>query len=268
MKITSLMQLTAAATFAFTLSGAELTPAKPADFLFGNRLTEKDGVLSVSKSSDFYSKNRLDINTAKRYRLSGEFRQTAGNGTGIVKFGVIPSTSQRQIIPASINVCPGTETELTADCKSTDTVIKVKDASKWSSTALDRVVFDVDPSGKMRDLPNFNISKSAVKSIVKKADHYEITLAAPCGNNFAAGTPVREQRIGWIAMFCCGANNKLTTQWKKLSHTFETGTVAKDNIFRWWQGTEKACVYMYLNVPAGQSIEFRNIKLEELPDTK
>ena len=82
------------------------------------------------------------------------------------------------------------------------------------------------------------------------------------------GTPVREQRIGWIAMFCCGANNKLTTQWKKLSHTFETGTVAKDNIFRWWQGTEKACVYMYLNVPAGQSIEFRNIKLEELPDTK
>ena len=74
MKITSLMQLTAAATFAFTLSGAELAPAKPADFLFGNRLTEKDGVLSVSKSSDFYSKNRLDINAAKRYRLSGEFR--------------------------------------------------------------------------------------------------------------------------------------------------------------------------------------------------
>ena len=256
----------AAALTVFNLCAAELAPAKPENFLFGNRITEKNGVLSVSKSSDFYSKQRLNINTAKRYRLSGEFRQSAGNGTAIVRYGVIPHTKQRQLVPASINIRPGTETELVADCKATDSVIKVKDASKWSSTPLDRVVFDIDPSGKLRDLPNFNISKTAVQSIVKKADHYEITLKGPCGMNFAAGSPVREHRIGWIAIFCCGANNKLTTEWKKLSHTFEPGTVAKDNIFRWWQGTELANIYMTISVPAGQQVEFRNLKLEELPE--
>lgn len=252
---------------ALSVSAAESAPVKPADFIRGEQLlTEKDGVLAISKSSDLYCKQRMPINPAKRYRLSGEFRQTGNTGTCIVRFGVIPSTQQRQIVPASINVRKGTDTELTADCSAKDTVIKVKDASKWQFNGLDRIVFDVDPTAEMRDLPNFNIAKSAIKSITVKGDCYEITLSAPCGMNFAAGTPVRLHRIGWIAMFCCGANNKLTGEWKKLSHTFETGTVAVDNIFRWWRGTEVAQMYLTFNVPAGQQVEFRNLRLEELAE--
>ena len=252
---------------AMHVCAAETAPVQPSEFIRGEQLlTFKDGVLTISKSSDLYCKQRLAIDPAKRYRLSGEFRQTGNSGTCIVRFGVIPHTKQRQIVPASINVRPGTDTELAADCSAKDTVIKVKNAEKWTTTALDRVVFDTDPTAEMRDLPNFNISRSAVKSIAKKGDIYEITLAAPCGMNFAAGTPVREQRIGWIAMFCCGANNKLSSEWKKLSHTFETGTVAVDNIFRWWRGTELAQIYLTFNVPAGQSVEFRNLRLEEIAE--
>ncbi|MBE6357167.1 MAG: hypothetical protein E7058_08675 [Lentisphaerae bacterium] len=253
---------------ALQMSAAESSaPAAPADFIRGEQLlSAQNGVLTISKSSDLYCKQRMPIDPAKRYRLSGEFRQTGNSGTCIVRFGVIPSTSQRQIIPASINVRPGTETELVADCSAKDTVIKVKNADKWSATPLDRVVFDIDPSPEMRDLPNFNIAKSAIKSIAAKGYHYEITLTAPCGMNFAAGTPVRIHRIGWIAMFCCGANNKLTGEWKKLSHTFETGTVAVDNIFRWWRGTEIAQIYLTFSIPAGQKVEFRNLRLEEIAE--
>lgn len=250
-----------------SVHAAESAPSKPSDFIRGEQLLSVNNeILTIKKSSDLYSKQRIAIDPAKRYRLSGEFRQTGTAGTCIVRFGVIPSTKQRQIIPASINVRPGSATELTADCAAGDTIVKVKDASKWQTNALDRIVFDIDPGAEMRDLPNFNIAKSAIKSVVKKADHYEITLTGPAGMNFAAGTPIRLHRIGWIAMFCCGANNKLTGEWKKLSHNFETGTVAVDNIFRWWKGTEIAQIYLTFNVPAGQSVEFRNLRLEEIKE--
>ena len=68
---------------ALSVSAAESAPVKPADFIRGEQLlTEKDGVLAISKSSDLYCKQRMPINPAKRYRLSGEFRQTGGNGIG------------------------------------------------------------------------------------------------------------------------------------------------------------------------------------------
>ena len=248
-----------------SLSATQLSPKSPAEFIRGNQiLNAKDNLLVINKSSDLYSKNRLNIDTKKTYRLSGEFRQTDAKGTCIVRFGLIPSTKQRQIIPASINVVKGSETELFADCSAKDTIIKVKDASKWKTDALDRIVFDIDNDKEMRDLPNFNIGKSAIKSIVKKTDYYEITLAGPIGQNYGAGTEIRLHKLGWIAIFCCGANNKLTTNWKKLSFTIEKGTVAQANIFRWWTGTEIAQIYLTFNVPKGQSVEFKNICLEEI----
>ena len=248
-----------------SLSATQLAPKAVTDFIRGNQiLSAKDNMLEIKKSSDLYSKKRLNIDTKKVYRLSGEFRQTGNTGTCIIRFGLIPSTKQRQIIPASINVVNNSATELASDCSAKDTVIKVKDASKWKTNALDRIVFDIDNDKEARDLPNFNIAKSGIKSIEKKTDYYEVTLTGPVGLNYGAGTEIRLHQLGWIAIFCCGANNKLTTNWKKLSFTFQPGTVAQANIFRWWTGTEFAQIYLTFNVPKGQSVEFKNICLEEV----
>ena len=114
MILTGTMLLTAA-----LLSGGEfITASAPGDFIGGGKASISNGETTVSGRAVLYSKRKLDIDTKKRYRLSGEFKAGAGSRNGdYFRFGVYPATNNSQIQAVHINIVPGTDTELAADCK-------------------------------------------------------------------------------------------------------------------------------------------------------
>ena len=237
MILTGTMLLTAA-----LLSGSEfITASAPGDFIGGGKASISNGETTVSGRAVLYSKRKLDIDTKKRYRLSGEFKAGAGSRNGdYFRFGVYPATNNSQIQAVHINIVPGTDTELAADCNAADTVIKLKDASKWKSGPLCVAAFDTDPSGRLSDLPNFNVSKTGAKSLVNKNGVWELTLKHPCGKNFPAGTTVREHRAGWSVIYAGTPRQLLTPEWAKIEVIIEPGEVPSASIRNWWKGTAKA----------------------------
>lgn len=259
MILTGTMLLTAA-----LLSGGEfITASAPDDFIGGGKASVSNGKTTVNGRAVLYSKRKLDIDTKKRYRLSGEFKAGAGSRNGdYFRFGVYPATNNSQILAVCINIVPGTDTELAADCNAADTVIKLKDASKWKGGPLCVAAFDTDPSGRLSDLPNFNVSKTGAKSLTNKNGVWELTLKHPCGKNFPAGTTVREHRAGWSAIYAGTPKQLLTPEWTKIEVIIEPGEVPSASIRNWWKGTAKAGL---LVESAGSGLVFRNLKLEAVP---
>lgn len=259
MILTGTILLTAA-----LLSGGEfITASAPGDFIGGGKASISNGETTVSGCAVLYSKRKLDIDTKKRYRLSGEFKAGAGSRNGdYFRFGVYPATNNSQIQAVHINIVPGTDTELAADCNAADTVIKLKDASKWKSGPLCVAAFDTDPSGRLSDLPNFNVSKTGAKSLVNKNGVWELTLKHPCGKNFPAGTTVREHRAGWSVIYAGTPRQLLTPEWAKIEVIIEPGEVPSASIRNWWKGTAKAGLVVE---SAGNGLMFRNLKLEAVP---
>ena len=255
--LTGMMILGAVSLF----SAESITAAKPDDFVGSASPTFSNGETTI-KGGSLFSRKTLDIDTKKRYRLSGEFKAGANHKEGdFFRFGVYPSNKYAQILPVNINIVPGTDTELAADCNAGDTVIRLKDASKWKGDSLSVVAFDTDPSGKLLDLPNYNISKTGVKSLVSKDGVWELTLLQPCGQNFPAGMTVREHRAGWSVIYAGTAKQLLTPEWQTINVIIEPGEVSSDSIKNWWKGTVKAG---FVVEASGSGLVFRNLKLEEV----
>ena len=246
------------------LCGADfLTAAKPEEFIGNGKAVFENGETTLNGSGTLYSKKKLDIDTKKRYRLSGEFKAHKNAKKGdFFRFGVYPSRKYSTFLATNIFIVPGSDTELKSDCKASDTVLRLKDASKWKGDTLSVVAFDTDPTGALSDLPNFNITRIGAISLVKKDGFWELTLKHPCGKNYPAGTTVREHRSGWSSIYAGTPKQELSGEWKKIDAVLEPGEVPEASIRRWWKGTEKAGLVLE---SVGSGMIFRNLKLEELP---
>lgn len=259
--------LLCAAVAGSALAAAEsLTIDKPESFLVtgGIKLSCAGGEFTAAGSGSLYGKKYLPVDTVKRYRLSGEFKAISNSAAGdYIRFGLVPSTEYSQIQPVNINIVRGSATELAADCKETDTVIKLKDASKWKGDALTVVAFDIDPGDRMRDLPNFNISKTGAVKLEQKDGIWLLTLKQPCARNYPAGTAVREHSAGWSLIYAGSTKLELKPEWRKIDAVIEPGEVAQANISRWWQGTRKTSFNIET---AGKGVIFRNLELKEVTE--
>ncbi len=246
------------------LCGADfLTAAKPEEFIGNGKAVFENGETTLNGSGTLYSKKKLDIDTKKRYRLSGEFKAGKNpNPRDFFRFAVYPCSKYSNIPAGAINIVPGSDTELAKDCKASDTVLHLKDASKWKGGSLSIVAFDTDPSGKLSDLPNFNQTKIGAKSLVKKDGFWELTLKHPCGKNYPSGTTVREHRSGWSFLYAGTPHKLLTGEWQKIDVVIEPGEVPAASIKNWWKGTVKAGLIVE---SGGSGTVFRNIRLEEAP---
>jgi hypothetical protein len=266
MKKRALFLLCVAVTATVLATGESLTIDNPENILVlgGIKLSCSAGEFTAAGTGALYGKKYLPINTAKHYRLSGEFKAAPGSAAGdYIRFGLVPSTEWSQIQPVNINIVPGTATELAADCKETDTIIKLKDASKWKGNILTVVAFDVDPGDKMRDMPNFNISKTGAVKLEQKDGIWLLTLKQPCGRNYPAGTAVREHCAGWSLIYAGSPKLELKPEWQKIDVVIEPGEVAQANINRWWQGTQKTS---FCIEAAGKGVVFRNLELKEVTE--
>ena len=126
--------MTIASVLAAGLLAAEtLSITQPAQITPARNITADDkGVLTFKGSCASYSTKVFDFDPAKKYTVSGDFRQVAGKTPAVIFFGFQPMTAKnRDILMPNTQIIPGTDTELTADVAFGAKEIRVKDASKW-----------------------------------------------------------------------------------------------------------------------------------------
>ena len=205
------------------------------------------------------SSELIPVDNSKVYVLSGMFKSADAKKTNIY-FGLVPfDTNGDQIAPESVNAVDKTETELAVACSPGDTVIKIKDGSNWKiAKKNDLIAFDVDDSGKYRDLPNNNFAGSVINA-ENKDGAWELTLDKPCGKTYPAGTKVRQHKSGSSYMYIVYKGQFQSNEWANLSGTVKDARNYGAGQF--WPRT-KAVKVVILAMGGGQ-IYFDDIKLEE-----
>ena len=245
---------TAVMLTALTLSAENLfTLSAPQDFNTPQKLTAAGDALETAAPGWFMSMKQMEIDPAKTYRIEGEFRTAPGKTVkGKLSIGFYGLDKDGHVIQVtSVNAAAGSETELAAPVNAADTVLKIKDGSKWQNQGY--VAYDVDPSGKQRDLPCKTVLNAITKTVKKNGAVYEVTLAQPAGKNLAAGVAVRQHLPGWS--FLSSERVDITDGWRKISWTVKPGAEKKNTRHQWLFGSKKfICVIV---APAG--VQFRGV---------
>ena len=191
---------------------------------------------------DIQSSELIPVDTSKKYKLSGWFKSPDDKSCDLF-FGLIPfDADKNQIQDKYVNAVGGSDTELAEACKEGDSVITVKDASKWVvSDKFNYVSFDTDNSGAYKDIPNSKLTSSIVKT-EQNGNVWKVTLEKPCGHAYPANTPIRLQRSGSTYMYLVISRNLSSPEWKEYSAEVKgeakTGTPAK----QFWTKTKYAKV--------------------------
>ncbi len=181
------------------------------------------------------------INTAKTYELSGWFKlaaPAAGSGastgarTGRLLFGIAASDNDaagRLAKSWHYFTLEGTRTALAAPCSPDNQILKLRDGSNWQKGPIYAAAF-----GREENHLNFDATAPGIAGVQSAGDHWQVTLAKPCGMSFPAGTVVVENRGNvshWVAL----AQRDLTADsWTEIKLRIEPG--------QWWRGMEYARV--------------------------
>lgn len=208
------------------------------------------------------SAEAIPVDTAKTYKISGWFKSADDKKTNLY-FGLMPlDADKKQIQVSFVNVLAGSEAELAEPCKAEDTILKVKDASKWIiKDKYNRVAFEADNSGAFKDLPNSKITSSIVK-VEQKGNLWEVTLEKPCGKAYPANTPVRIQRDGGTYMYPVLSMNFQSPDWKEFTAQVKGLAKSGGPAAQFWPGTKFVkIIILPLN---GGMFYFDDLKFEEV----
>lgn len=225
-----------------------------------------DGMSVKGQYFVLFSAKTLTMDPAKKYKISGEFRLKEGVETGLAYLGFAPFDADGKLIsPVSVNIVPKTYTVVAKAAAAGDSVIYVKDASKWKTNdAHYHVVFDAKED--LSDLPNRNYASIVKDGIKQDGDVWAITLKAPLKDAIAEGTSVRQHRSGSSYIYVKTSKDVNPENWTSVSGTI-SGAVSEHGLYggKLWHGTATVrALVMMLNGKKGNVIEVRNIKVEEL----
>lgn len=225
-----------------------------------------DGMAVKGQYFVLFSAKTLTPDPAKKYKISGEFRLKEGVETGLAYLGFAPFDADGKLIsPASVNTIPKTETVVAKAAAAGDTVIYVKDASKWKANdAHGHIAFDAKED--FSDLPNRNYAGIQQDGIAQEGDLWKITLKAPLKNDVAEGTSVRQHRSGSSYIYVATSKKVNPEDWVTLSGTI-SGAVSEHGLYggKLWHGTATVrALVMMLEGKKGNVIEVRNIRVEEV----
>ena len=211
-------------------------------------------------SATVTSAELIPVDIAKTYKISGWFKN-ADEKKPYLYLGLMPfDADKKQIHAVFVNIVPGSDATLAEACKAEDTVLKVKDASKWViKDKINHVAFDADSS--LKDLPNSKISSAIVK-VEQRDNCWEVTLEKPCGKAYPANTPVRLQKDGATYMYPVLMANFQSSDWKEF--TAQVKGVAKSGNpgTQFWAGTKYVkVIILALN---GGMLYFDDVNFEEV----
>lgn len=242
---------------------------KPADlkgFQENANLSVENGIFVCKGSSvTVLSDKAFLVDPAKKYRISGTFRAKPGTEPAVFCFGYVPYNAKNaRIVTAAVNGFPDTETELAEAAKIGDTVLKVKDASKWNMKENYGVVaFNVKPN--FDDLPNDEFADVVPGKIENKNDVWEITLNAPLKKAFVQGTGIRQQtHRGSTCIYNGAAGRKTSGDWQTFSGIITGIAKTGNTTTQWWPGTKSARILILANLNAKNNpeTEFKDIIVE------
>ena len=237
--------------------------SKPEDFFPSKKIVKAEDALSIKGVRSMFSAKSFSLDPAKKYQLSGEFCQKAGKPVTVF-FGFAPfDAKNRPVTAAMVNVVKDTLTEVAADAKKGDKVIKVKDASKWNTKGkYSSIAFNAKKD--FSDLPNADQLSTAVPNAKKNGEVWEILLRKPLAKNIAAGTLVRQHSDGSSYIYAAGVaklSDKWITRKGVISGIAPVGNVSN----KMWKGTAKVrVVVLMLSGDADSDVSFRNIKVTEV----
>jgi hypothetical protein len=252
-----------------TLNAAEVSRTlTDAEGWYGSGKVEKaddESTLSWSEGQVIYSYHKEDIDPSATYKMSGVF-SSPNSINSTFYFGMVSlDNSGKTITSHSVNVVPETTTTLLRDAKVGDTELLVEDASNWKVLETGVVAFKVDPSKKMLDLPNFNLSEIGIFDIQKHEKGWLVTLKKPLKKAYLAKTAVREHQAERWALFAA-SHQKLSPDWKEFS--LEVKGIAMQGLPRnqWRRGTRQVRFVITLSSNGSEPVilKFKNIKLEKL----
>ncbi|MHB9138484.1 MAG: hypothetical protein ACYC4Q_03680 [Victivallaceae bacterium] len=224
----------------------------------------------VSGSKLVTSQEPVPADTSGEYLLTG-YLKSGNDKANQVYIGLrMLDKNKRFIDPTSVSPLAKSETELAADVKKGDTVIKVKDASTWETLSKAKrltVAFDADDSGEYKDLPNYNYYN--VKNLENKDGVWEATLVRPATADFPAGTKLR-------AHFACGhymyvyAAKKNMADWTKITGSIKPVVKTDSPGGAFWPGTKYVQVLILANwgQKDGEVLQFSNVSLEKVEPKK
>lgn len=221
------------------------------------------GILEVNGRHNMQSKELFKVDPAKSYRITGEFRQTEGE-KNVTHIGFIPYDENKKHLTAlNFNIRPNTDTEIVADCKADDTVMMVKDASKWGKVLIhERVALNTKED--YSDLPNQNYVNVKIEEIKKDGDAWMIVFDGPIKKTATAGTKIRlHSSAGYIYT---GGSNPLVAgeEWKKAGGTIKGHTQYGFGGYKAWPpGTAYARFVVLANYNKGEAtLQLKNFKIE------
>ena len=203
----------------------------------------------------------IPVDGTKTYKYSGWFRN-ADDKKPTLYFGLSPMTADKKEIKAlQVCVMPGTETALAAPCKPEDTIIKIKDGSKWNiKDKYSHIGFNADNSGEYKDLPNTNVAAPVIVKVEKKDNLWEVTLEQACGMTYAADINVRIHRDGGY-MYTGYIENFNSKDWKEITADIKGTNKSGGSMEQFWPGTKYVkIVILSLN---GGMMCFDDLTLEE-----
>ena len=252
-----------------SLSAAEIfSIVDPADFVTPKRVT-LDGDSIIVKGSNFTlnSAKTLTLDPAKKYKISGEFRLKEGTESGDLYIGFTPFDAEgRQIRAVAVNAQTKSSTVVVKAAAEGDTVIFVKDASKWNmKTPHGYIAFNAKPD--YSDLPNNDVAAVALDGIKQNGDVWEITLKAPLAKAVAEGTAVRQHIAGATHIYAAyQKKNGVTGEWTVLSGVID-GKVSEFGSYKkeLWHGTASVRLLIcLLNGKRDTVVEMKNLVVEEV----
>lgn len=267
-------QKTLALFCSFILAGCASAPAENGDFsLKKNSITRlgsdkpliyhtNETDITVSSGESKIGKDYFPVQEGNPYSLFFDYR---GSGAEFrVSFDCLTS-DKKLIAPVNVLYRNFTQTTLARPCSKSDTVIFVNAARElWQPTAKSAVAFDV--KNDLSDLPNFNVSSPGITAVEKAGNAYKVTLAAPCGFDYPAGTAVRLHSVrDLVSEFTIKAEDK------NIRHSM-LNIVIPQNYRAFWYSCTRNYLYpgtrfIRLRITAapgsGKNVVLSNIRLEK-----
>lgn len=245
--------------FALNLAAFPVVLGKTKNFTNAKNLKSSgEDSFIVLKGGWFLGKRCFTVKPGMDYRINAEICSTISDGKkrnfSIGFMGV--DAGGRIITVQNVNAFAETGTLLAAEAKAGDRLILIKDGSGWRKNG-GCVAWDVDLSGKLRDLPNFNIT-GTIKSLRQTSAGWEVQLSTPLRKKLTAGTPVRQHGPGWS--FSSSDSARAESSLKTVSHIVKSGSYKGNSRNIMLCGTKKLMPLF----TAGAGIEVRNIRIEEV----
>ncbi|MFA6567160.1 MAG: hypothetical protein WCS96_03035, partial [Victivallales bacterium] len=211
------------------------------------------------------SKELIPVDTKGEYLFTGWFKSGNSKENQIYAGLLMLDENKRPINSTSVTALAESGTALAAEAKKGETVVKVKDASKWEKLFQNKVLtiaFDTDDSGEYKDLPNYKCY--AVSNLEKKNDVWEVTLAKPLPSDFPAETKVRAHQSSGHYMYVFSLKKNLA-DWTKYSGTVKPMVKSGSPGSAFWPGTKYVQVLILANwgQKDGETLLFSNISLEK-----